>query len=373
MKRTGKLLALTIIAVVVLVAAVISSQRKSATPGLERALLFPDFREVINDISTLSLKSGDRALTIVRDEDQWVIAEADNYVADIAKIRQVLIEVAELEVIEAKTSNPDRYATLGVEDPGAKESESVLLEIKRTDGSPQFSLIIGKRQLSSSPGAKPGRYLRLPEQEQALLVSGPLDVGSDAVSWIDRDLLNIDPARVSGVSIEHPDGGMVELSQVPGNDDLVLAKLPDGKEAKDPTVLNRMKDILKNIRIENVMKGDSTVLQLTPTMTTVTTADGLIARIRSAPIEDATWVSFSFEYDSEKATKMDSEQAQKGTNAGLSGDQEQPADVGQEVIKLQSKTAGWLFRLPDYQLELITRTLDRLSQDKLASSDKKDP
>lgn len=375
MKHTGKLLLLTGFAILALVAAVISSQRNGAVPELERVALFPVFKDAVNEAGTILLRSGGRTLTIARNADQWLIAEADNYPADLAKIRKLLIEVADLKIIEEKTRNPDRYATLGVQDPTPGQTESAALEINDTKGGQQVSLIVGKRQLSGAAGGNPGRYVRLTGGEQALLVTGQLDAPTDVSSWIVAEVLSVDPARVRDVRIEHPDGSRVELNAT-DNGDMALMNLPAGKEAKAPTVLNRMKDILQNVRIENVMKGDAATLPAPHTITTIGTVDGLIARVESGTIKDAAWVSFNFEYNPEKADKAaeakPAETANDATKKDAAAPEKPPLDVEKETAALRTKTAGWLFKLPDYQFELLTRTLDKLSQDKVSNGDKKE-
>ena len=44
------------------------------------------------------------------------MAERADYPADEAKVRKLLIALADAKVVEEKTSNPASYATLGVED-----------------------------------------------------------------------------------------------------------------------------------------------------------------------------------------------------------------------------------------------------------------
>ena len=304
MRHSGKLLLMTGFAILAVVAAVISSQREGAVPELERATLFPAFRDTVNEAGTISLRSGGRTLTIARNANQWLIAEADNYPADPAKVRKLLIEVADLKIIEENTRNPHRYATLAVQDPDAEQTESAALEIKDVKGGPQASFIVGKRQLSGAAGGNPGRYVRLAGKDQALLVTGPLDAPADITSWIVAELLHIDPARVREVRIEHPDGARVELHAADSGD-MALVNLPAGKETKAPTVLNRMKDVLQNVRIEDVMKGDAATLPAPRTVTTIETVDGLVVRTEGGTIKDTTWVSFNFEYIPAKASEAE--------------------------------------------------------------------
>ena len=52
----------------------------------------------------------------MRGEDgSWAVAEKDGYPADVEKVRQTLISLAEARIVEPKTANPDFYDRLGVE------------------------------------------------------------------------------------------------------------------------------------------------------------------------------------------------------------------------------------------------------------------
>jgi hypothetical protein len=389
MLRSNKLLILLLVTAVVIVAAVVSSISRSPTTGISRELLFPELADAINEVAEIAVMSNDGTLTIARRDDAWLIREADDYQADFSKIRQAVINVAELEVIEAKTANPDRYATLGVEDPGTQDSSSRLLTLKNSTGEVLASLIVGKSRMSSAPGDKPGHYARLPDQGQALLVGGELSAGHDVADWIDQALLNIAPERISEITIEHADGSRVELELDNETENLALVNLPEGKEAKAPVVLNRMKHILEKLRIANVMRGDSENLQADRTTTIVKTRDGLVADIISGHINDETWISFSFTYDQDAVQTAtdtaDSVEKTAGTAATATGepadenpvadatgeDNAQAGTVGvqAETAELGARTSGWLYLLPDYQLELIARKMDRLSQDKLADEE----
>ena len=62
-------------------------------------------------------KAGDaRVVELKRRASSWTVSERDNYPADEAKLRKLLIAIADAKLDEEKTSNPESYATLGVED-----------------------------------------------------------------------------------------------------------------------------------------------------------------------------------------------------------------------------------------------------------------
>ena len=50
------------------------------------------------------------------DKETWTVAERDNYPADTGRLRKLLLELAEARLLEEKTSNPELYDRLKVED-----------------------------------------------------------------------------------------------------------------------------------------------------------------------------------------------------------------------------------------------------------------
>ena len=62
--------------------------------------------------------------------------------ADAARVRELALGLASLEVVERKTSDPANYAKLGVEAPDTPTAASTLVEV--VAGKKTWSLIVGK-------------------------------------------------------------------------------------------------------------------------------------------------------------------------------------------------------------------------------------
>ena len=64
------------------------------------------------------------------------------YPADAAKVRKLLLALAEAKPVEEKTSNPANYAALGVEDVSSADATGVRVELEGT--AQPVNLIVGK-------------------------------------------------------------------------------------------------------------------------------------------------------------------------------------------------------------------------------------
>jgi len=102
--NTKTLSALAIAALIAVVAAVwvSSANRPVVNEGVEQNLaLLPSLRDQINEVDSIALSgAGNRALvTLKRGADGWRIVEKSNYPADLSKLREFLLKLADTTVI----------------------------------------------------------------------------------------------------------------------------------------------------------------------------------------------------------------------------------------------------------------------------------
>ena len=119
-----------LVVLVALAVAVSVSQRPSDVSG---QLLLPDLKARLNDIDKIVVRTGGNKTiaTLARQKDGWVLVERGSYPADVGKIRKDLIALAEAKVLEEKTSNPEFYNQLGVDDIAKETAGGVQLDLGR--------------------------------------------------------------------------------------------------------------------------------------------------------------------------------------------------------------------------------------------------
>ncbi len=128
--QARQLLILAVLAVAAVGAALLlNSHRSVSESGGER--LLPDLEKQLNSVAELRVIGADgaTAVTLDRTENDWVVLEKDGFPADRAALRNTLLELANATIIEQKTSKPEFYARLGVEEPGSPDAASTALEI----------------------------------------------------------------------------------------------------------------------------------------------------------------------------------------------------------------------------------------------------
>ena len=338
---------------IVVIAAVVVSQQRAPQTSREKTSLFPELAGKINDVSELVIRDGETTLTVQRVSDRWGIAEADDYPALVDDVKQAVLAVSDLQVVAEKTSNPDLYKRLGVEDPDSLGATSHLLTLK-SNGDELARLIVGETRRSKSASSAPGLYVRIPGQQHALLVEGRLSVSADIIQWIKRDIVNIEGDRVSAVHIQPADGQEVSLERAEPGDDLVLQNIPEGKEQQSEYLISRIATILENVYVDAVRREDSFDYSRPDAVINVTTFDGLVADIETVKSGEHTHARFSFSAQPGRADN--GETAEEDST----DDEEIRVTPEQEAETLNRLAEGWAYQLSISKAELFNQSLSDL-------------
>jgi hypothetical protein len=395
MRKTA-FFALSIGTVLAVAAAMFVSKQRAPESELAQSALFPGLAEHVNDVARIEVKSKEKKTTVRKDGEGWVIEDRGGYPALFDKVKAAVVAVADLEVLEPKTSNKELYPRLGVEGIDAEASSSVLVSLADGQSKPLAALLVGKPRT----GGPLGTYVRRPDEPQAWLVRGAVEISADPVEWMERELLNIAPERIREITIEKAGDKPVRVfKKEPKDKDFVLADLPKGTKLKSQLTLNGLANALEQLRLDDVKKRAGFELPKGHTVTTLRGFDGLVAVVRSAVIDDKTHAVFEFSYDAAAAAEKVSSPApgpapdQASAAAGAKKPAgapaaEKPAEapaatpaappdspksdvpvppepakpsVADEVATLNAKVAEWVYLLPSYKAELLAEGLSDLT------------
>ena len=245
------LYSLIVAAVVALFAAWwISSAQKPVTESVEQMkTLLPGFREQVNDVNAITFSGAENKVlaTLKRGSDGWTIAEKSGYPADVAKLREFLLKLADASVLELKTSSPKHYAELGVSDVTDKDAGGVLVTL---DGLKQpLKLIIGNYNGAGGGGT----FVRREGEAQSLLVKGNLTVDKTVAGWERKDIADIAATRLKQVIVTNPEGKVLKVyKEQPGDANFKVADVPKGREVSSDFVANTLASTLSGLHGDDV-------------------------------------------------------------------------------------------------------------------------
>jgi len=314
---------------VLVVAFLILNQRDGG--NTENALLFPDLKAQINDISSLRIRNNSETVTVEKTGDFWAVRERSGYAADVGNLRSVLLTLADAKIIEHKTSKADKYHLIGVDDPAGEGSEAVKLSIN--GDSFEYVVILGKTAQSSY------RYARVNGEVQSLLIDKSPDIPDDAGGWLVPDIVDISADRVQRVSTTHADGEELVIEKASEDaDGFDVLNIPDGRELTYAGVANGIADTLVDLSLENVRQAPAE--EIAPGTTTIfQTFDGLRIEIGIFEDGDSSWIALH-------------------ASAGDAAE----TDVQEEAARINDRVSNWQYAIPDYKLNLLKRRIEDLLQ-----------
>lgn len=329
-------------------------------PDTDSDLLIPEFKARLNDITSVTITNEDGPLTIERADAGWRVREKHGYPADTAKLRQLLIAIAEARKVEQKTANAALYDKLGVQavDDGG---DGVLVAAKGADFG--FSVILGNTAQGDY------RYARIPDEAESWLIDRSPELPDTASGWLESEVLDVKMAEVRSVEIRHADGETIRLLKESAEAaTFEVEGIPAGRELSYPTIANSIAGALGNLTFEDVAPAkqdgwsDATEVHFL-------TFDGLRIDISTGTVDDETWLALeaSVEPATIESTVADTPEAESD-DAGASatpetGNGTEPGDAepaGQptpaaRAATINERTAGWRYRIPGYKAEQLTR------------------
>ena len=307
--------------------------------------VFPGLLERVNDVARITIENADGKITLENGTQGWTMKDREGYPARTVKIKRSVLGLAQLQLSEAKTRRPEKYAKLELQDisaPGTnKGAKSKRVKLFDGAGKVGADLLVGKRRgaLAGTPGG--GLYVRTPGDQQTWLAAGDADFSGSPENWLERKIVNIKGARVQTVVIRHPDGETVKLSKAAEETkDFTLEALPEGKKVILQFALDAIGKALADLQLDDVKKDnggfDDDTAAGKVTAIEYLTFDGLFVQVRVVKRDGAHWLRL-------EAT-------------------------GEAAEEITARTKGWVYKVSDYTASTLTKRLADLIEDEKPKS-----
>jgi hypothetical protein len=284
------LLGATVITVAAAIYALATGDRAaSAVPAGERAL--PGLAAKLGELAWVRLSHGTTKTDFAAIGGRWAVVEKGNYPAAPGKLRQLLLGLADLTLVEPKTGRPELFSRLDLDDPANGKSTEIRLN-DRT-GQTIAELIIGRRRADRLGTGNDAVYIRKPGADRAWLARGSIDVSGEPVDWLDRRILDIPAARIASVKFTG-DGGTLVLSRAEPGDRFAVADAPADTKFKGPAALAEPAGVLTALDLADVKPAaDQPVPDSGVAAASFTTFDGLTVDLRLFARNNADWLAIA--------------------------------------------------------------------------------
>lgn len=321
---------LAILAALAVLAAIVAvGPRLGGPPPADDTPFLPELAPALAELTGVVVTGpGNQVIaTLARDGERWVVREAGDYPADLGKLRQNLQALADARRLEEKTAAPEFYGRLGVDDPAESGSRAIRLDFQGP--TPVPAVILGDTGINGADAA----YARRVGEATSWLVSGRYEVGKLRGDWLDRAVVDVPAAKVRKLTITQPDRAVLTITkETEAATDFAVADLPPGQALAYPGIANGIAGALAGLTFDGVdgraVLGDNPPK---PVVARFETFDGLT-------VETSAWrLPVGTRYTVVASAAADNATAKAAADA------------------INARVGGWVYTLPDFKAELLTR------------------
>jgi hypothetical protein len=378
MRNIKTLVILGLVTLVVILAALFIQETPTEIEG-SGDLMFPDMLARVNDVNEIKVSHQVETVTVAHRDHSWVVVEKSNYPAAEDRVRQYLIGLAQLRRLEPKTRNPERYAELGLDDIGEKNTKSAHVSVTDSDGGKIADLIIGDRRPAKSDPSKSELFVRIQEDPQSWLVEGKLPNYYTTTDWLDKSILKLDRKRIREVKVIHEDGEEVAVRrQDKTANDFQLLNVPKEAKVKSTFSINSIANTFADLTLDDVLPETGKKIEAGKGLRAeLTTYDGLRIIMETVKDDDNTFARFIAKFDpmlieQEKENEAADADSDNNESSGQPSEGKDAEAVKNEVERLNTRWQGWSYKLPSYRINSIAKRRNDLLEVEIKQSNDKE-
>ena len=338
--RRRNLMILAGVAVVMVVFAVFALVRQSeeVAPHYQPQSFLPGLASQVREIAHIRLVSKSGTVDVQFKPDKgWVVTNHDDYPASFEHVRETVVGLAALQTIEPKTARADWLHYLDLDAP--PKGEGIAITLQDGQGHALASIVTGKNVEIGDPSGAVGLFVRQADSDQSWLVRSVYQPKADAKDWLDKQVLDVDVARVQEVDINPTTGPSYELRRdKPNVAGLSLVDMPKGREMAYPGITDSIAGLLSGLTFDDVSSAKEFDFSDPAHVSRLVTHtfDGLTVTVNAIQKGNDFWATVSAEGAPDKP------EAQKQARA------------------IDARTSGWAYKLPQYKGRQFMISLDSL-------------
>jgi hypothetical protein len=358
---------------------------KPTLPGTaERTPFFPELKGVLAGVTAIEIKDATKSVTIRRADPNspWTLAEKSDFPVG-EKVQPLLASLTGMEILEPKTSRAEFFGQIGVADPDKPGSTAKQVTLKDSGGKAVAAVLVGNSGSAGDPqfggGDNSSLFVRKTGGEQAFLVTGPVVADTDPMSWIERQVAQIDRNSIKSYAVtRHDDPGFVAGDPVKSNVleafrdtakdvNFKVRNMPSGRELAYEGAADQPTTPLGALYIDDVKPRVAIDFEKTEAPGPVkpaggkagfarTTAryvmfDGMVVTARMTKQDGKVWLTLNAAYDEKEAPAApppptDTKEGEKP--ADPTTPTPKPEDVKKGVEAFNAKHAAWAYGVADY-------------------------
>ncbi|HEY3778464.1 MAG TPA: DUF4340 domain-containing protein [Rhizomicrobium sp.] len=338
--RRRNLAVLAAIAAVMVVFAIFALLRQSAevAPHYQPESFLPGLASHVREIAHIRLASKAGVVDVqFKPEKGWVVASHDDYPASFDRVRETIVGLAALQTLEPKTARADWLHYLDLASP--PKGNGVAVTLQNGQGRTIAAVVTGKNIDIGDPSGAVGLFVRRANSDQSWLARSVFQPKTDVGQWLDKQVMDVDLARVQQVDIDPAEGASYEVRRdKPNVADLALVNIPKGRELSYSGAADNIAGAVSGFTFDDVRPAREFDFSDGAHVARMVahTFDGLIVTVRTLQKGQDYWATVSAEGQPGKP------QAQ------------------QQARTIDARASGWAYKLPAYKGRQLMNTLEDL-------------
>ena len=284
-----------------------------------------------------------------------MVADKDNYPADVGKINTLINDCLDIRVTDKVTSNAANYADLGV----TEETAGSVITFNDADGKPIVSAIISPTDPDSNKA-----HGRLAGSDDVFAIQNPPRFSPDPMGFIDRQLVSVARPEIASVAVKTPEGSYV-LKAADGSSDVKLENMPAGKQFKG-TDYTSVFGALNGVMFEDVQSAASAGDLVFDYSYICKLKNLKVYQFKLAKKDDAVYAKVSATYLD--ATPVEKTVGQIESDEELKKKEDKLLAID-EVKDFTARHQDWVYKIPSYKAENLTKLLSDLLEDAPATEE----
>ena len=346
-----------VVALGTLVAAVVVAFDRPGTSSvvLANETAFPVLREAPDSVARLEVTAEGKTFVVERGPDgKWIAPKKSGYPVKPDLVRDLIVGLSDMRLVEAKTGREDRFHRLELEDPEGEGAQSRRVRLLDGEAAVLAETVVGKASGRYTGGAEGGTYIRRPDDQRAWLASGSLALQATLEDWLDSDILHLSSAEIRRLDLRPPEGQAIVLDRPERDGDFTLEALPEGR-VLDASQSSRLASGLSFLTFDDVVRREQVVLPQERIRGEFTTYEGIQVTIQMAEIDKAFWAVLSARFleDSEGALALDEDDA---------------SGARRRAEEIAARTEGWVYQIPVFAADRLKVEFDALHKDPESTS-----
>jgi hypothetical protein len=318
------------------------------------AALYPELKGKLADVQGVRIfgKGDQLAVEVLRDGNQFVVAQRQRYPADSSKVKTLLVNLESAKLREEKTSNPANYNALGVEALTEATATGTRIELV---GAPA-NLIVGKKD-----SATRSTYVRRNDDKASWLIDVELDAATDPTQWLQRTVIDIGATRIAEAVIEVSNGKSYTAAKAKQADaHFDVTPIPKGRELSGVSAADPASQTLAGLQLNDVRPIAELANDKNVHHAVLRTFDGLVVNIAGYGSGEQNWITLSASVDEALAKrfyqpdpKAEKEKSEADFAAALK-------KVRDEADAINKQAANWAYSIPAHKFEQLFKPLEQM-------------